>query len=297
MLDIMRGYLRIGKRKRTASKGHNEVEASMNLTQAVKPRKISGISGISTSEWVDSSGDVTATEHQETHEVAPGGVVSDFEITEDSSISTSVAQLITTIDSLNNELKQEHESRIKSENEARQLSNKLKNVQIKWKRTANKLDQILSRAQGFPQVTDEELKSMTRQLQYNIQNLAIQYFSEPLQYRSVDPMPPFEKHMPDNYRYYLKRPENYAVVIQAFIWRIITCKIFDRFRWAGYASEYFDGLWSCLLYGIPPEDQMTHASLQKLHTWRATTTGLALGSLFKEDLVTNVEQKEKIAAY
>ncbi|XXH01909.1 hypothetical protein Hte_008271 [Hypoxylon texense] len=83
------------------------------------------------------------------------------------------------LSSLINELNDEKKLRTKVENELLQLKNKLKNVQSTLSRTAIQLDKIQSQTREFNQVTDEELKGMATQLQYNVRNFAIQYFSEP----------------------------------------------------------------------------------------------------------------------
>ncbi|KAI2471961.1 hypothetical protein F4781DRAFT_64783 [Annulohypoxylon bovei var. microspora] len=100
--------------------------------------------------------------------------------------------------------------------------------------------------------------------------------------------------MPKYYELFLKRPENHPTVVQVFIWRVLVDKIFDRFRWAGRASKGFDTLWDNLFYKRSRDPKMTHTAIQKLHAWRATTTGLVCESLTDEDVAYDLCEKENI---
>ncbi|KAI1414509.1 hypothetical protein F5Y13DRAFT_188173 [Hypoxylon sp. FL1857] len=218
----------------------------------------------------------------------------DYDAVKEKPTATSLPKRSATIESLTNDLQQEKQSRINAENEASQLRNKLKKVQIKWNRTTNELDQIKSQSQGFNPVTDDELRSAVTQLHFNIQSFAIQYFDEPRLYSRAEQKHSYEKYMPLHFKSYLVWPENYPVVIQAFIWNVLTEEVFDRFRWAGRASTGFDTLWYRLDRRMSRDSPKTPAIIQRLETWRATTAGLVLNCMNEEDTTRNLQDKEDI---
>ncbi|KAI0833090.1 hypothetical protein F5Y06DRAFT_301350 [Hypoxylon sp. FL0890] len=228
---------------------------------------------------------------QSTTESAGIGDESSSDVIEVNSRATKIAELSATIDSLRHNIKQESQLRVKAETEVQQLSSKLKTVQTKWKRTASKLDQILSQAQVFNTVTDEELVSMVRQLQYNIRGFAVQYFSEPFPDFGLMPKPNYADYLPERYILYLRRSENCPTIVQSFVWHVLASEVFDQFRWAGCASGNFDALWDHIAHARIRESQATAIATQKLHAWRATTTGLVLDSLNERDTSTNQELK------
>ncbi|KAI1758899.1 hypothetical protein GGR53DRAFT_515554 [Hypoxylon sp. FL1150] len=199
-----------------------------------------------------------------------------------------------TITSLTTQLNDEKRSRARAESELLQVKSKLKAIQLKWKKTATHLDKVLSQARGFNQVTDEELKEMAMQLQYNIRNFAIQYFSE-----SSSPPPQalerdsYEGHIPKYCEPYMKQPEQYPLLVEHFLWRVLTDHIFERFLWAGASSQALGNLWGLFVYSKGNEFQ-TLETIQKLHTWRATTTGMVLECPSDNDTLCNAEMKERI---
>ncbi|KAI0112711.1 hypothetical protein F4776DRAFT_674232 [Hypoxylon sp. NC0597] len=207
--------------------------------------------------------------------------------------AVKLAELSARIDSLEHDLEQEQQSRVKAESEVQQLSHKLKTVQNKWKRTASELDRVLSQAQVFNPVTDEELISMARQLQYNIRGFSIQYFSEPLLRSRFGLKPNYAEYLPEHYDAYLRYPENFLLVVQSFVWHVLASEVFDRFVWAGGASEGFDNLWDHIAHARIRESQKICMTTRKLHAWRATTTGLVLDHLNESDV--SINQKSKAA--
>ncbi|KAI1214572.1 uncharacterized protein F4807DRAFT_403794 [Annulohypoxylon truncatum] len=258
-------------------------ERSVDSAQALCYGETSGNSNYVVN---DPGGNVLTTERRGTRDT---GVNTDSNDVRENPIPISIAERDAIIDTLTRELEKEHQARVQAENETRQLNSKLKSIQIKWKRTANKLDQILSQSQGFSQVTDEELKEMALQLRYNIRNFAIQYFGDPVGYRRAETYPDYVYYLPEYYELYLTRPENYPTVVQAFLWDVLTYKIFNRFRWAGCMSSSFNTFWSRLFIRRNTNDTMAHTTGQKLHAWRATTANLASECLTEKDL-SNIQQ-------
>lgn len=169
--------------------------------------------------------------------------------TADISLTSTTREPNPTLASLTTQLNDEKKWRAKAENELLQVQNKLKAIHFKWKKAASELDKVLSRTRAFNQVTDEELKEMALQLRYNIRNFAIQYFSEP----SSRSLPVFRGNkyddcMPEHCELYLKQPEQYPLLVEHFLWRVLADHVFDRFLWAGASSQGLNDLWDLFAY-------------------------------------------------
>ncbi|KAI0883272.1 uncharacterized protein GGS22DRAFT_168313 [Annulohypoxylon maeteangense] len=232
---------------------------------------------------IDLGDGALATKRPETRDI---GVNTDSEDTQSKPNTVSIDEHNAAIDSLAHSTEQEYQARTKAENEIQQLNSKLKAMQTKWKRTANQLDQMLSQSQGFNKVTDEEFKDMALQLQYNIRNFAIQYFSDPAKGSGIQVRSFLLNHMPKDFKLYLKSRENCPAIIQAFIWKMLTVFIFNKFLWAGCASRGFSQLWQQLNFERTGD--------QKLHMWRATTATLTSQSMTEKDLSHNQQTKDRV---
>lgn len=160
-------------------------------------------------------------------------------------------------DALASKLRVEEQARIKAENEVRKLSGKLKTLQSRYERTADRLDKMMSQSRGFVTVTDEELMTKAERLRHSIRNFAIEYFSGPRQqHASNEPPPPrrrsrrieihkesYDTFMPHHYELYFYRPEGGPMVVQNFLWTVLKFKVFDRFRWAENVSNCLNEFW------------------------------------------------------
>ncbi|KAI1451649.1 hypothetical protein F4805DRAFT_450662 [Annulohypoxylon moriforme] len=282
IFHVIMGWFR--KRLRRQLRVEHRVDSPQTFDHGETSDNSSGV-------MINPSHRVSRAEHPETRDASVNTDPIDIQ---DNSTAIKVSERNATIDSLAQDLEREHQARVKAEDETRQLNSKLKTAQTKWKRTANKLDQVLSQSQGFSQVTDEELKQMALQLHYNIRDFAIQYFSEPLSYGKPETKLRFESYLPANFMLYLRKPDNCPKVIQAFMWNVLKAKIFDRFRWAGCVSQSFDKLWYQVILGIP-KDEKTYAVRQKIHTWRATTATLVSETLTEMDFHSTQKMKNIIA--
>ena len=145
---------------------------------------------------------------------------------------------------LQNDLTMERELREHAQLDLSQRNIDVEETRKLWKRAARELDRTRSQSQGFYQVTDPYLVGLTKQLRYNIQSFAIQYFAgerhnelqfeAPILWQSYMEL---ATGRTTDYKFWLSSQDKCASIIQAFLWRVLVGKIFDRFRWAGDAGK------------------------------------------------------------
>lgn len=108
-----------------------------------------------------------------------------------------------------------------------------------WKQANNELNKVLAQAQGFLQVTDNELIQKTRLLRFNIRNFADQQFGEAdIDAKSLSSFwISVEKYTQIPYDLFVtcaKNPSSRHITVGAFLWAVLQQEIFGSFRWAGH---------------------------------------------------------------
>lgn len=230
-------------------------------------------------------------------------------------------------DSLASKLRLEEQARIKAENEVRKLSGKLKTLQSRYERTADRLDKMMSQSRGFVSVTDEELKTKAERLRHSIRNFAIEYFTGPRQHHSSEPhahrrrsrrieliKESYDTFMPHHYELYFYKPDGGPMVVQNFLWTVLKFKVFDRFRWAESVSNCLNEFWYRLAISEfiarttirldqilislrylekAPGSHKSPETIRKSQMWRASTTDLVLDHLGGAEMSGHTEKKRE----
>ncbi|KAF2814240.1 uncharacterized protein BDZ99DRAFT_380058 [Mytilinidion resinicola] len=194
-------------------------------------------------------------------------------------------------DELQFELTEERKLREKAESELCEMKSKAKDIRQRWKLAARELNKIQRQGQGsgFYQVTDNYLIDLITRLRYNIRNIAIQYFSEPLDrvrrplensvlYATLESTTPGS----DKFFEYLLSSAQRPKIIQAFFWNVLVDDVFNRFRWAGRGSRSMWKLYSILKPDTEGKTYLNPEAEKRFHVWRANTVGLLLDSMTRE---------------
>ncbi|KAF2649413.1 hypothetical protein K491DRAFT_721680 [Lophiostoma macrostomum CBS 122681] len=221
------------------------------------------------------------------------------------------------IDELEIELRKERELREHVEEELRETQAELDEIRRYWKQATRELDKLQRQGQqsGFYQITDNYLIQLINVLRYNINNLAVQYFSEPSTIAEVhgeDTTPlsiylRFANPRTAIRDRFLNDAEHRPTIIKAFMWKVLVTEIYGKLRWAGRSSF---SLWSLQDTLKPKKDANAHWSTcadteaeRKYNIWRATTVNHVLDAMdeqaklkadekvqqWKRKLVENIE--------
>lgn len=121
-----------------------------------------------------------------------------------------------------------------------------------WKQANNELNRVLAQAQGFHQVTDNELIQKTRLLRFNIRNFANQHCQgTDIDAKSFSPFWTFfEKYIQISYDPFVSCVKNQSsrpMIAGALLWAVLQQELFGSFRWAGiHVSKMMSDLESAL---------------------------------------------------
>jgi hypothetical protein len=143
-------------------------------------------------------------------------------------------------------LGKERELREEAEEDVRETQTELDEIRRYWKQTTRELDKLQRQGQqsGFYQITDNYLVQLINVLRYNIRNLAVQYFSEPVATAmgNEDDASPLSVYLRfANPRTvirnsFLNDVEQRPKIIQAFLWKVLVTETSGKLRWAGRSS-------------------------------------------------------------
>ncbi|KAM0420289.1 hypothetical protein ACHAPT_011950 [Fusarium lateritium] len=166
-----------------------------------------------------------------------------------------------------------------------------------WKEMGKVLSNLRAKHQPVGQLNDVDLIRSAERLKYNISNLSQQWprGNTP---REAEYLHHLQSTTPESsgYRVLLKDDNRQPQIIEAFIWRVLTCKVFGGFHWAGRrASPNIRGLKKYLA----ASSELGSPEGSEVQVWTSRTTQLLLKALDtqnhdkKQEAVDHVERLKR----
>ncbi|EFX01587.1 hypothetical protein CMQ_8053 [Grosmannia clavigera kw1407] len=156
----------------------------------------------------------------------------------------------------------------------------LVDVRRRWKQLARELEKAKRQSHNVYQITDQELVQRFERLRYNISNFSMRYFGigTMTTYRTQY----FKKYLttviPDGHKiyHYLDSKVYRPILLQSFLWRVISGEVLDFALWAGGENGSLQNLLDLLWPDKPKTDPSYSQVERNYHHWRAMTTGLIM---------------------